>query len=395
MKKNAFNLFDKNFRLKSVVALLLALSLVLCGCGAKASDPTDPSADPTATTQSVVTDETGNVPDASAGADEQAGQQAGGSQSSNGGSYQPSNGGSGSSSNSGSSSSSSNSGSSSSSNSGSGSSSSSSSSSNGVGKGSASPVSLAAIPNYSGSPYVKVDNNVPNFSAAELTTSAYESYSNLDSLGRARTAVASLGKETMPAAGEDREDISSIKPTGWIQAQYDCINGRYLYNRCHLIGWQLSAENANRSNLITGTRYLNASGMLPFENMVSDYINSTGNHVAYRVTPIYNGNNLLASGVQMEAYSIEDNGAGICFNVFCYNVQPDVELNYATGASNVPGATSILDVYGTYVLNTNSKKFHKPTCTWASQISDKNRGEFTGYPRDLEDGYSACGTCCS
>lgn len=211
--------------------------------------------------------------------------------------------------------------------------------SSGVGKGKASPVSLSSIPAYSGKPYVTVDSNVPNFSASELTTKGYETYSNLDSLGRVGVAIASVGKDTMPVDGETRGDISSVKPTGWVQAKYDCVNGGWLYNRCHLIGWQLSAENANKKNILTGTTYLNISGMLPFENMVADYIDETGNHVAYRITPIYSGNNLLASGVQMEAYSVEDNGEGISFNIYCYNVQPDVTIDYATGKSTGPSSS--------------------------------------------------------
>ncbi len=207
-----------------------------------------------------------------------------------------------------------------------------------VGSGIATPVNIKSIPAYSGKAYVTVNNNVPNFSAKELTKSGYESYSNLDSLGRTRVAVASVGKDTMPAEDEERGSISSIKPSGWKQAKYSNISGGWLYNRCHLIGWQLSAENANRKNLLTGTKYLNIQGMLPFENMVADYIKETDGHVAYRITPIYDGNNLLASGVQMEAYSVDDAGESVCFNVFCYNVQPGVTINYATGASSGPAA---------------------------------------------------------
>ena len=209
----------------------------------------------------------------------------------------------------------------------------------GVGKGKAEAVKLSDIPPYSGKAYTIVSNNIPNFSADELRTTGYEKYSNLDSLGRTQMALASVGKDTMPKANEERGSISGIKPTGWEQASYDGISGGWLYNRCHLIGWQLSAENANSKNLITGTKYLNVSGMLPFENMVADYINETGNHVAYRITPIYQGNNLLASGVQMEAYSVEDSGAGICFNVYCYNVQPEITINYATGVSTGPSSS--------------------------------------------------------
>lgn len=198
---------------------------------------------------------------------------------------------------------------------------------------------ISNIPAYSGSPYVAVNDNKPHFTQAELTTKAYEKYSALDSLGRCGVAIASCGKEIMPKQNEERGSISSIKPSGWNQAKYDGISGGYLWNRCHLIGWQLSAENANRQNLITGTRYMNINGMLPFENMVADYIKETNNHVAYRVTPVYKGNNLVCSGVQIEAYSIEDSGKGICFNVFCFNVQPDITINYADGSSNKKGST--------------------------------------------------------
>ena len=206
--------------------------------------------------------------------------------------------------------------------------------------GTPAPVKPSNIPAYSGKAYTIINNNIPSFSADELTTIGYEKYSPLDSLGRCGVALASCGKEIMPADGEERGNISSIKPTGWVQAQYSGVSGGYLYNRCHLIGWQLSAENANNKNLITGTRYLNTEGMLPFENMVADYIKETGNHVAYRITPIFEGNNLLASGVQMEAYSIEDNGNGICFNVYCYNVQPGITINYATGSSTSSSTNS-------------------------------------------------------
>lgn len=205
-----------------------------------------------------------------------------------------------------------------------------------VGSGTANPVKPAAVGAYTGAAYAVVNNNQPNFSAAELTASGYEKYSELDSLGRCGAALASCGKDTMPGADETRGSISSIKPSGWVQAKYNGISGGYLWNRCHLIGWQLSAENANRKNLITGTRYMNTEGMLPFENMVADYIKETNNHVAYRVTPIFEGNNLVCSGVQIEAYSVEDNGEGICFNVYCYNIQPGITINYATGDSTGP-----------------------------------------------------------
>lgn len=209
-----------------------------------------------------------------------------------------------------------------------------------VGSGTATAVNPSSLPKYSGEAYVVVNNNQPNFSAAELTTQGYEKYSNLDSLGRCGAALASCGKEIMPGANEERGSISSIKPTGWIQKSYSGISGGYLWNRCHLIGWQLSAENANKQNLITGTRYMNINGMLPFENMVADYIKETGNHVAYRITPIFEGNNLVCSGVQMEAYSIEDDGDDICFNVYCYNVQPGITINYANGDSSSPSSNN-------------------------------------------------------
>lgn len=236
----------------------------------------------------------------------------------------------------------------------------------GVGAGKREPVNLSSVPAYSGNPYVVVNNNIPNFSASELKSTGYETYSNLDSLGRTQMAIASVGKDTMPGANEERGSISSIKPTGWIQATYDSVSGKYLYNRCHLIGWQLSAENANKKNLITGTKYLNINGMLPFENMVADYIKETGNHVAYRITPIYQGNNLLASGVQMEAYSVEDKGAGICFNVYCYNVQPGITINYADGTSSGPSNS------GSSSASTNTNSGSASSTTTNSASSSAN-----------------------
>ena len=210
----------------------------------------------------------------------------------------------------------------------------------GVGSGTGKAVDPSKLPAYSGTAYTIVNDNQPNFSAAELTTKGYEKYSSLDNLGRCGVAIASCGKEIMPGANEERGSISSIKPTGWIQKSYSGVSGGYLWNRCHLIGWQLSAENANRENLITGTRYMNINGMLPFENMVADYIKETGNHVAYRITPIFEGRNLVCSGVQMEAYSVEDDGDGICFNVYCYNVQPGITINYANGDSSGPSSNN-------------------------------------------------------
>ena len=193
-------------------------------------------------------------------------------------------------------------------------------------------VTMGEIPEYSGSPYVVIDDNEPNFDEDDMTTSSFEAYSQLDSLGRCGVAYANIGEDLMPT--EKRGSIGQVKPTGWHTVKYDFVDGKYLYNRCHLIGYQLSAENANKRNLITGTRYFNVEGMLPFENLVADYVHETGNHVLYRVTPIYNGDDLEARGVQMEAYSVEDNGDGVCFNVFVYNVQPGVDIDYATGESS-------------------------------------------------------------
>ena len=192
---------------------------------------------------------------------------------------------------------------------------------------------LENIPNFSTEPYVIINENEPEFSQDDFKTKSFERYSNLDILGRCETAFANLSIDTMPSADEERESISSIEPSGWINKKYDIVDGGYLYNRCHLIGYQLSAENANEKNLITGTRYMNTEGMLPFENKVAEYIKETRNHVLYKVTPIYENDNLVASGVQIEAKSVEDNGKGICFNVYCYNVQPGIEINYKTGES--------------------------------------------------------------
>ena len=192
-------------------------------------------------------------------------------------------------------------------------------------------VTVADIPEYSGEPYVVLQENQPDFDLEDLTLEPFETYSDLDSLGRCGVAYANICLEIMPT--EDRGDIGQVKPTGWHTAKYDCIEGKYLYNRCHLIGYQLAGENANKQNLITGTRYLNVTGMLPFENMVDDYVEDTGNHVLYRVTPVFQGEELVARGVQMEAFSVEDEGEGVCFNVYVYNVQPGIVIDYATGES--------------------------------------------------------------
>lgn len=195
---------------------------------------------------------------------------------------------------------------------------------------------LSSIPEYTSNPYVEINNNIPYFTKEDYTTQPFERYSDWEN-GRSGVAYANVCKEIMPKEGEKRGEISNVKDlSGWVQKRYDnLIKDKYLYNRCHLIGWQLSAENDNKKNLITGTRYLNTEGMLNFENIVANYIKSNNNnHVLYRVTPIFKGDNRLASGVQMEAWSVEDNGKGICFNVYCYNVQPGIVIDYATGESH-------------------------------------------------------------
>ncbi len=192
---------------------------------------------------------------------------------------------------------------------------------------------LIDVPEYNGQIYVKINDNIPYFTEEDYTTEAFEQYSKLDEKGRCGIAYANICKETMPPDGDKRGDISSVKPTGWVQKKYD---GEYLYNRCHLIGYQLSDEDANEQNLITGTRYFNVSGMLPFENEVAEYINTSKQdvHVLYRITPLFKDDDLVAHGVEMEAYSVEDNGQGVCFNVYVYNVQPGININYKTGESS-------------------------------------------------------------
>ncbi|MBR6684440.1 MAG: DNA/RNA non-specific endonuclease [Firmicutes bacterium] len=250
---------------------------------------------------------------------------------------------------------------------------------------------LDTIPEYSGEAYVAINGNEPDFAEKDLSTKSYEFYSELDHLGRCGVTVACLGQDLMPT--EDRESISHVKPSGWIQGQYDFVDGNSLYNRCHLIGFQLAGENANEKNLITGTRYMNTIGMLPFENMVADYIKETGNHVMYRVTPIYDGDNLVASGVQMEGYSVEDEGEGIYFNVYAYNVQPGVEIDYATG-ENQAAVTEETGEVQDFVLNTSSKKFHLPDCSGLNQTKEKNKQEYEGTREMLlAQGYEPCKSC--
>ena len=284
--------------------------------------------------------------------------------------------------------------------------------------------SLREIPAYSGTPYTEVNDNQPYFTEADLTTQSFETYSELDSLGRCGVAYANVGQDLMPT--EPRGEIGSVKPTGWHLVKYDNVDGKYLYNRCHLIAYMLAAENANPQNLITGTRYLNTQGMLPFETKVSDYVKATGNHVLYRVTPIFDGDNLLADGVLMEAYSVEDAGAGICFCVFVYNVQPGIGIDYATGdnwaedsgtcqsteasvAVETPAPQSETDAMVqtspessapqesqgiTYVLNTNTMKFHYPTCSSVDDMKEKNKEIYTGSREEVINmGYVPCKRC--
>lgn len=252
--------------------------------------------------------------------------------------------------------------------------------------------------------YTVLNNNIPEFSENEITTTAFEEYSELDDLGRCGVAFACIGEEIMPT--EERGAIGQIKPSGWQMAKYDIVDGKYLYNRCHLIGYQLSGENANEKNLITGTRYMNVDGMLPFENKVADYIKETKNHVMYRVTPIFEGNNLLAKGVQMEAFSVEDNGEGVSFNVFVNNIQPGIEINYLDGTSKLKSDNSSEKITKKeekpenensdtiYILNTNTMKFHNEGCSSAKDIKPKNKESFNGTRTWLIDnGYSPCGIC--
>lgn len=260
---------------------------------------------------------------------------------------------------------------------------------------------LSNIPDYDGKAYVELNGNVPELSESEKTYSeSFEEYGKLDSLGRCTYAISCIGKDLMPT--EKRGSIGSVKPSGWHISKYDFVDGKYLYNRCHLIGYQLTAENANERNLITGTRYLNVEGMLPFENDVADYIEITNNHVYYKVTPIFEGNNLVANGVQMQAYSVEDNGQGISFNVYCYNVQPGVAIDYATGdnqavASSSASVTSTSSDEAdkkTYIVNTKTKKFHNPDCEGVKKMSSSNKKKYKG-TRDslISNGYSPCQKC--
>lgn len=303
-------------------------------------------------------------------------------------------------------------------------------------------LSVGEIPAYSGEAAIEVNQNVPGFTEEDYTTEAFEQYSPLDELGRCHAAYACVGEEIMPT--EERGAIGMVKPSGWHTVKYDFVDGKYLYNRCHLIAYMLSGENANTENLITGTRYLNTEGMLPYENQVADYVHNTGNHVLYRVTPLYEGDNLVASGVEIEASSVEDRGKSLSFHVYCYNVQPGITIDYATGDSalaeddqteNVRGIASELEVFAAdaleetkaaagdqslenvvtaavqeetsaeqdggnakeerdYVLNKNTKKFHYPWCSSADDIKKKNRKDFTGTREEvISQGYVPCKRC--
>lgn len=269
---------------------------------------------------------------------------------------------------------------------------------------------IDGIPEFEDEPYAVLNANIPEFTEEDYTTEPFEEYSREDSLGRCGTAFANVCEEIMPDT--ERDDIGMIKPSGWHTVKYDCVDGKYLYNRCHLIGYQLTGENDNERNLITGTRYMNVQGMLPFEDMVDDYIEDTGNHVLYRVTPVYEGDNLVADGVQMEGWSVEDNGEGICYNVFVYNVQPGIDIDYSTGDSRLsddstaeyagtddgavsePGDSAETEEVHEYVLNTNTMKFHTYNCSSAAQVSDKNKEiSYKSRKELIEDGYTPCGRC--
>lgn len=287
-------------------------------------------------------------------------------------------------------------------------------------------LSYRDVPAFEGNPYVYVNDGEPTFTDEQRAAEpGHEHYGELDELGRCTAAFAVVGSETQPT--EKRGSIGEIRPSGWQMAKYDFVEGKYLFNRCHLLGYQLTGENANPQNLITGTRYLNIQGMLPFENAVADYVDATGNHVLMAVMPVFEGNELVARGVHMMAESVEDGGEGVAFNVFCYNVQPGVVIDYGTGesmleedatplpdvsgAESAPdtasegagageasekGATGSAEGKGTteYVLNTNSKKFHLPSCSSVDQMSPKNREDVEDTRENLiENGYDPCKRC--
>ena len=236
-------------------------------------------------------------------------------------------------------------------------------------------VSLDELPEFSGDPFVEVNGNVPSFSEAERDLAALEAYAPLDGLGRCGTAFALIGPETMPT--EERGSIGSVKPSGWHLVKYDIVDGAYLYNRCHLIAYRLAGENANERNLVTGTRFMNVRGMVPLEDRVASYVDRTGNHVLYRATPVFEGDDLVARGVHIEAESVEDGGSGVSFNVFAYNAQPGVEIDYATGESRLDGSLESQGAFDAsryaYVLNVKTKRFHKPDCPSVEDMNAANR----------------------
>ena len=287
-------------------------------------------------------------------------------------------------------------------------------------------LSYRDVPAFEGNPYVYVNDGEPTFTDEQRAAEpGHEHYGELDELGRCTAAFAVVGPETQPT--EKRGSIGEVRPSGWQMAKYDFVEGKYLFNRCHLLGYQLTGENANERNLITGTRYLNVQGMLPFENAVADYVDATGNHVLMAVMPVFEGSELVARGVHMMAESVEDGGEGVAFNVFCYNVQPGVVIDYGTcesmleedatplpdvsGAESAPdtasegagageasekGATGSAEGKGTteYVLNTNSKKFHLPSCSSVDQMSPKNREDVEDTRENLiAKGYDPCKRC--
>ena len=287
-------------------------------------------------------------------------------------------------------------------------------------------ISYRDVPAFEGNPYVYVNDGEPVFTDEQRAAeTGYERYGELDELGRCTAAFAVVGPETQPT--EKRGSIGEVRPSGWQMAKYDFVEGKYLFNRCHLLGYQLTGENANEQNLITGTRYLNVQGMLPFENAVADYVDATGNHVLMAVMPVFEGSELVARGVHMMAESVEDGGEGVAFNVFCYNVQPGVVIDYGTGESMLEeDATPLSDVSGVesapgaasegagageasekgatgsaegkgtteYVLNTNSKKFHLPSCSSVGQMSPKNREDVEDTRENLiANGYDPCKRC--
>lgn len=287
-------------------------------------------------------------------------------------------------------------------------------------------LSYRDVPAFEGNPYVYVNDGEPTFTDEQRAAEpGHEHYGELDELGRCTAAFAVVGPETQPT--EKRGSIGEVRPSGWQMAKYDFVEGKYLFNRCHLLGYQLTGENANERNLITGTRYLNVQGMLPFENAVADYVDATGNHVLMAVTPVFEGSELVARGVHMMAESVEDGGEGVAFNVFCYNVQPGVVIDYGTGASMLEeDATPLPDVSGAesapdaasegagareasekgatgsdegkgvaeYVLNTNSRKFHLPSCSSVGQMSPKNREDVEDTRENLiANGYDPCKRC--